>query len=283
MASISLSAPLPPPATPSLNVGPIAAAAPAAQVAAEAAGLPLPLAAPELPAPAAPPAADGAADGAAMRPDQVFMARQMAWPLADGAALATSWRALVRSYGAALAAREQQSRSGQLPAALLLLAGQDGRPPRQPELANAPPDAWRFTIHPSGPRAHQLRVITEEADQPPGRRRRPRAALRLELELEDGVRVTLQVEPLPEGLIVELCAPGAGQLERLRALQPELEAAIARSGLAVLRWRFRDSLPGGAVHARVPSAQAPGMFTLPVFRALAELALALPLQRAAEV
>jgi hypothetical protein len=281
MASISLSVPLPPPAAPTLNVGPILAAAPAAQVAAEAAGLPLPLAAPELPAPAAPPAADGAAAGAAMRPDQVFMARQMAWPLADGAALATSWRALVRTYGAALAAREQQSRSGQLPVALLL-AGQDGRPARQLELANAPPDAWRFTIHPSGPRAHQLRVITEEADQPPGRRRRPRAALRLELELEDGMRVTLQVEPLPEGLIVELCASGASQLERLRALQPQLEAAIARSGMTVLRWRFRDSLPGGAVHARVPSAQAPGMFTLPVFRALAELALALPLQRAAE-
>jgi hypothetical protein len=278
MASITLSVPLAPPAPLPLDVGRVAAAAPVALLASEAGALPLPASAPDLPAPAAPPAAEGAQIGAAMRPDQVFMARQMAWPATDGPTLATSWRALVRSYGAALASREQQSRSGQLSAALLL-AGPDGRPARQPELAGAPPDAWRFTVHPSGPRAHHLRVITEEADQPPGRRRRARAALRLELELEDGTRVTLQVEPLPEGLILELCAPGTLEMDRLRALQPQLEAAIARSGLAVLRWRFRDSLPGGAVHARVPSAQAPGMFTLPVFRALAELALALPLRR----
>jgi hypothetical protein len=281
MASINLSVPLAPPSPLSLDVGRVAAAAPVALLASEAGALPLPVAAPDQSAPAAPPTADGGENGAAMRPDQVFMARQMGWPATDGASLATTWRALVRSYGAALASREQQSRSGQLPAALLL-AGPDGRPARQPELLNAPPDAWRFTVHPSGARAHHLRVITEEADQPPGRRRRARAALRLELELEDGVLVTLQVEPLPEGLILELCAPGTTQLERLRALQPQLEAAIARSGLPVLRWRFRDSLPGGAVHARVPSAQAPGMFTLPVFRALAELALALPLRRATE-
>jgi hypothetical protein len=280
MASISLSVPLPPPVTPSLNVGPIAAATPVALAAAEAGVLPLPVA--ELVAPTPAPATDGAPDGAAMRPDQVFMARQMAWPLADGASLASAWRALVRGYGAALAAREQQAKSGQLPAALLL-AAYEGRLPRQQEPGGAPADAWRFTIHPGGPQAQQLRVITEEADRPPGRRRRPRAALRLELELEDGVRVTLQVEPLPEGLVVELCAPGASQLERLRALQPQLEAAIERSGLPVLRWRFRDSLPGGEVHARVPSAQAPGMFTLPVFRALAELALALPLRREGEI
>jgi hypothetical protein len=278
MASITLSVPLPPPTSPTLNVGPIAAAAPLAQIAAEAAALTLPAAELVAPAPTVLSAADAAPDGAAMRPDQVFMSRQMAWPMADGATLASAWRALVRTYGAALASREQQARSGQLPAALLL-AAQDGRLPRQQEIGGAPPDAWRFTIHPGGPQAQHLRVITEEADQAPGRRRRPRAALRLELELEDGSRVTLQVEPLPQGLVLELCASGTSQLERLRALQPRLEAAIERSGLTVLRWRFRDSLPGGAVHARVPSDQAAGMLTLPVFRALAELALALPLRR----
>jgi hypothetical protein len=276
MTSITLSVPLAPPSAPALGVGPVAAAAPVAAIAAEAELVSVAANAPELPAPGASPAPDAAPDGAAMRPDQVFMARQMAWPMADAATLAGSWRALVRTYGAALAAREQQSQSGQLPAALLL-AAQDARGPRQ-ELAGAPPDPWRFTVHPGGPRSQHLCVITEEADQPPGRRRRPRAALRLELELADGVRVTLQVEPLPEGLILELCAPGAAQLERLRALEPELDAAIARSGLRVLRWRYRDSLPGGAVHARVPAAQASAMFTLPVFRALAELALALPLR-----
>jgi hypothetical protein len=282
MASITLSVPLPPPLVPALDVGPIVPAAPVALIVAESQAAALPSAAPELPAPAAPPATDAMPDGAAMRPDQVFMSRQMAWPATDGASLANSWRSLVRNYGAALAARDQKERSGQLPPTALLLAGQDGRPTRQQESAATPADAWRFTIHPRGPRAQHLCVITEEADQPPGRRRRPRAALRLELELEDGVRVTLQVEPLPQGLVLELCAPGARELERLRALQPQLEAAIARSNLPVLRWRYRDSLPGTAAHARVPADQAPGMFTLPVFRALAELALALPLRRDAE-
>jgi hypothetical protein len=273
MASISLSVPLAAPLSPQLNVSPVAAAA---LIGAEAGALSLPTAEQAVSA-AAPPAA-AAPDGAAMRPDQVVMARQMAWPAADGASLATAWRALVRTYGAAMAAREQQARDGRLPAAALLAAA-DARALRQQKLASdAPVDAWRFTVHPRGSQDQHLQVITEEADEPPGRRRRSRAALRLELELADGERLTLQIEPLPQGLIVELGANGSGQLKRLRALQPELEAAIARSGLRVLRWHFRDSLSGGAVHARVPSDQAAGMFTLPVFRALAELALALPLR-----
>jgi hypothetical protein len=277
MASITLGVPLTPPIAPQLNVDPVAAAAPVASLlAAEAELLALPASQPLGAAPSM--TAEAAPDGAAMRPDQVFMARQLAWPLPDGQALAASWRALVRTYGAQLAAREQQARSGQLPGTLLM-AAQDPRLLRQQELPpGIPGEAWRFTVHASGAQAQHLRVITGEADQPPGRRRRARAALRLELELADGVCVTVQVEPLPEGLVVELCAPDASELARLQALQPELDAAIARAGLRVLRWRFRDSLPAGNVHARVPSGDAAGMLTLPVFRALAELALQLPLR-----
>lgn len=279
MSAITLSVPLVPPVAQPLNVGAVEAAAPVAFVAAEAEMLALP-AAQVLAAPA-PPTDAAAADGAAMRPDQVLMARQLAWPLRDGATLAASWRAQVRNYGSQLATREQQARAGQLPAALLM-AAQDPRLLRQQELApGAPADAWRFTVHAGASQEQHLHVIADEADKPPGRRRRARAALRLELELADGVRVTVQVEPLPEGLVLELCAPDEQQLERLRALQPALEAAIGRSGLRVLRWRYRDSLPAGAVHARVPSGDAAGMFTLPVFRALAELALLLPQRDAA--
>jgi hypothetical protein len=276
MTSITSIVPLPPPTVPALNVGRIAAATSVALFAADAEALPLPASGQTAGAEAA--SAGGAPDGAAMRPDQVFMSRQMAWPAADGSSLASAWRAQVRTYGTAMAAREQQARAGQLPATLLL-AAQNAPMMRQQALESGmPADAWRFTVHPRGSQEQQLHLITEEADKPPGRRRRPRAALRLELELADGERVTLQVEPLPEGLILELCAAGTRQLERLRAVKPALEAAIERSGLRVLRWHFRDSLPGGAVHARVPSDQAAGMFTLPVFRALAELALTLPLR-----
>lgn len=276
MSSISLGVPLPPPAAVPLNpaVAPVAPALPAALLAAEAEALALPQS--QAPAAAPAPAADAAPDGAAMRPDQVFMARQMVWPAPDGAALASSWRAMVRTYGSQLAAREQQSRSGQLPAALLL-AAQDGRPLRDAGLGAATPaDAWRFTVHAEGAQAHRLAVITGEPDQPPGRRRRARAALLLELELADGTRVTVQAEPLPGGVGIEVCAQGARAMERIAALQPALEDAVARAGLRVLRWRFRDSLPGAPAHAQLAASEAAMALSLPVFRALAELALLLP-------
>jgi hypothetical protein len=273
MATFSLTVPVAPPVSPRLDVAPVLPAAPVAVIAAEAEMLQLPLSEPL--APASTPAPAGGQDGAAMRPDQVIMARQLAWPNPGGEALAASWRTLVRSYGDKLDRREQQARAGQLPAELLL-AGQDPRQLRRQDLADTPPDAWRFTVHAGGPQEQRLNVISGEPDQPPGRRRRARAALRLELEMADGVRVTVQVEPLPEGLVMELCAPDAQALQRLRTLQPELEIAIARSGLRVLRWRYRDSLPFGKAHAQLPSTEAASMLTLPVFRALAELALLLP-------
>jgi hypothetical protein len=274
MASISLGVPLTPSVTlpPAPGVGPVTPAAPLALFAAEAEALPLPQAL----APAAAGAADPAPDGAALRPDQVFMARQMTWPAADGATLAASWRSMVRNYGAQLTAREQQARAGQL-APALLAAGQDPRVLRQPDLAGATPaDAWRFTVHTGGRQDRRLTVVTDEPDQPPGRRRRARAALRLELELADGTRVTVQADPLPDGIGLELCAPGARAMERLRELQPVLELAVARAGLRVTRWRFRDTLPPGQLHARLAASEAAAGLNLAVFRALAELALVLP-------
>jgi hypothetical protein len=275
MATISLSAPLSAPVTTPLNVGPIAAAAPVALAAAEAQALALP-AAHAAPA-AAEQAPPGNADGAAMRPDQVFMARQLAWPVQDGAALATSWRSLVLTYATQAATREREAQGGPLPAALLM-AAQEARVARQADSSSVPPDPWRFTVHAGGPREQHLRVTGGEPEQQPGRRRRARAALRLELVLDDGEAVAVQVEPLPAGLVMEVCALRADLLDRLRALEPQLEAAVQRSGLRVLRWRYHIGVPTGSFHARMPSNDATALLTLPVFRALAELALLLPLR-----
>jgi hypothetical protein len=280
MASTSLTVALAPPVAPSLNLGAVAAAVPVALVAAGAEDLPFPL--PQAQAQAAPPSAsaEGTQDVAAMRPDQALLARQLSFPVADGANLSASWRTMVRAYGAELANREQQARSGQLPAALFG-AGQDGRVLRQGDAQpGLYPDAWRFTVHAGDARPQQLRVITGEPDQPPGRRRRARAALRLELELADGTRVTVQVEPLPGGVALDLCAPDPHALARLRELQGALGQAVERSGLRVLRWTWRDTLPAGQIHARRPAADAASLLSLPVFRALAELALVLPAQAA---
>lgn len=277
MASLSFP-PLLPPVAPTLQVDAVAAAAPLALLEAEVESLPLPVPGTQAQAPAQ--AQPDAAESAAMRPDQLMMARQLTWPAPDGGALAGAWRDTVRNYGFQLVTRELQASAGLLPAALLL-AGQSGDPVlgglRRQDLQGTPFDAWRFTVHAGGPRDQILRVLDGEPEaQQQGRRRRARAALRLELVLDDGTVVTVQAEPVADGVKLELCAPGAHALARLRELQPQLYAAVRRAGLRVLGWTWRDSLPEGRAHARLPSSEAAAALSLPVFRAMAELALLLP-------
>lgn len=280
MSTIPSIVPLLPPTTPPLQVGAVTAVSPVSSAAFAAmadAGLPLPQSTP-LPAPAAP-AGDPAAvrqDGAAMRPDQVFMSRQLSFPQ-DGRTLASAWRSMVGNYGASLADRDLRARGTLAPAALLL--AQDGRVPGRALDAAAPADPWRFTVHAGSARDQHLQVLRRPADASAGRRRRPRAALRLELELADGTHVALQVEPVPGGVAIEMAAPGAAALQRLHAMQPALEAAVARAGLLVVRWRFVDAvLPAEPAHALLAADDAANVLTLPVFRAVAELALTLPAQ-----
>lgn len=268
---------LPPQATP-LAVGAVAAAAPVALTPFDGGEPPLPLSQPLAAAPAAP--AEPGPEGLAMRPDQVFLARQLHFQAADGRTLAASWQAMVRHYGKQVTDRELRTHAGQLPPAVLA-ANQEGRVLRQPDSAHLLQDAWRFTVHAGGSKDQHLDVVQEKADGPSGRRRHGRAALRLELELDDGTIVVVQVEPMPGGLALELCAPGAQALERLRALQPVLAGAVERAGLQVLRWRYRERLPLAPAHARLPSGDVVQVLTLPVFRAVAELALVLPRSHAA--
>lgn len=276
MNPLSLSAPLPPPTTPPLLANAVAAIAPVAFAAAEA-ELPLPHSQP-LANPQAAAAGAEHQDGAAMRPDQVFMSRQMVFPQADGRTLAGNWRSMVGNYGASLIERELRSRANALPPALLL-AGQEGRTPGRPLDGQLPADAWRFTVHAGSTQAQHLQVLRKGADGGSGRRRRPRAALRLDLALADGTHVAVQVEPAPGGVAIEMAAPDAATQARLRALQPALEAAVGRAGLLVVRWNFRTGIvPAGAAHATLAAEDAAEVLTLPVFRAVAELALMLPAQ-----
>ncbi len=273
-----ISFPLVPPITPQLSVGAVAAAAPVALAAGMADALPFPVAQAvpsAAPAPSAG-AAETATDGAAMRPDQLMMARQLHFARSDAGTLGTSWRSMMRSYGAQLLRREQQPAGVLLPI-MGLVAAQDGRMQRPPDTAPVmPADAWRFTVHAGAAREQHLSLVAEEADQAPGRRRRGRAALQLELELEDGTRVVVQLAPLPGGVALELCGNGAAALARLRELQPSLDQAVQRAGLQVQRWSFRDSLPAGPSHARLAAYEAENVLTPSVFRAIAELALVLP-------
>ncbi|MFC5509949.1 hypothetical protein ACFPOU_02265 [Massilia jejuensis] len=279
MNPLSLSAPLLPPTTPPLQAAAIAAIAPVAFAAADS-YLPLPQSQPLAnPQAAAVPGAEQQ-DGAAMRPDQVFMSRQMVFAQADGRTLAGNWRAMVGNYGASLAERELRARGGALPPALML-AGQEGRVPNRAFEGQLPADAWRFTVHAGSAQAQHLQVLRKGADagNGNGRRKRPRAALRLDLALADGTHVAVQVEPVPGGVAIDMAAPDAATLARLRALQPALDAAVRRAGLVVVRWNFRTGMaPGASAHAALAADEAADVLTLPVFRAVAELALMLPAQ-----
>ena len=268
---------LPPATVGPLLTNPIAAAAPVALLASSSGTPALPFSSPLGDGLLAPPpaAADPGAEGAAMRPDQALLARQLAYLPQDGATLARQWRFQARNIGSQLNSRALAASGGQLTPAQLAVAQQGQAVRASEQLLH--PDAWRFTVHAGEQRAQHLAVLARDADQPPGRRKRPRAALRLELELADGSTVVVQVEPLPQGVAIELCAASAGALEQLRRLQPELEKVMARAGVTVVRWQLRDSLPAGSSHASVANAEAAAeALTLDVFRAVTELALRLP-------
>ena len=219
------------------------------------------------------------AESASMRPDQLFMARQLAWPALDGAALAAAWRGMVTTYGLQLAALQQQAAGQQLPGSLLM-AGQFAPAPQatqQPAL-HWHPEAWRFVTQ-GAARPMTLRVLSGGIDQPPARRRRGKAALRVELTLPDGTRASVQLEALPEGVMMELATPFTSSMEQLRAAMPEIREAILRSGLTLVRTTLRHALAPARPLAD-PSGAA--MLPEPLFRAMADVALLLAMPASAE-
>jgi hypothetical protein len=221
--------------------------------------------------------ADGAGrDSAAMQVNQLLLARQLSWPAPDSLALAASWRVMVKTYATQLAAMQQQAHGQQLPAALFM-AGQEPaalRDGAQQALASGA-EAWRFAVYGWEGQQLTLRVLAGDPDQAPGRRRRGKVALRLELALADGSRVMVQIEPLPDGILLDLAATSAAALQQLREALPALAAAVGRAGLRILRCTIRDTLQPGRPHQDDPARAAAAGLTLPVFRAMAEVALLL--------
>lgn len=270
MASIQLAALLPVPVTPLAPVVQHGAPAfPALPVS-------VPLAAADLPGAALasqPVANPGAAmaDAASMRPDQLFMARQLAWPALDGATLALAWRGMVATYGAQLAALQQQAAGQHVPGSLLMSGQFPATQQAQQPALQWHPDAWRFVTQ--GPaRPMTMRVLAGGPDQPPGRRRRARAALRVELTLADGMRATVQLEMLADGVMMELAAPYTSSLELLRLSLPDLRVAIDRAGLTLMRTTLRHAL---APARPMTDSNAALALPAPLFRAMADVALLL--------
>jgi hypothetical protein len=279
MATIQPNQPILPP----LVVGSLAPLAPAGPLSPAAFAV-LPLAAAEAdapPLPAAAPAGNapgaGAAEGTtgAMQLDQLVLARQLTWPKPDAGLLAASWRTMVKTYGQQMASLEQQSRGQQLPASLFMAgqaaAARDGAVP----FAIADGEAWRFAAYGWGGQRLELRLAPGEPDEPPGRRRRGKVALRLELELAVGGRIRIQIEALPEGILLELAAASAQGLQHLRATLPEMAEALRRAGVRIVRCTLRDGLQAASAHHDYPMQAAAATLGLSVFRAMAEVALLL--------
>ncbi len=220
----------------------------------------------------APPAAStesSLAEVSSMRPDQLFMMRQLVWPQLNRTALASAWRSMVHARLALLAQPEKLQAQGSL---------QPGAPLAGPQAAVSQqmewhPDAWRFVI--SRPDQQiTLRVVDSGPDQPSRRRRRGRAALRVELTLADGSSVMIQLEALEDDVIMQLAAPHPKAMDHVRATLPRLREAITRAGLKLA------TVDVGLVLAPArPLRHAPafvsGALPAPLFSAMADLVMLL--------
>lgn len=225
------------------------------------------------------PNADGAGAGAmardssAMQVNQLFFTRQLVWQPPDAAQLAASWRVMVRTYGEQVASLQEHARGQHMPGALFM-AEQQGAGARLP----VPPDseAWRFAVYGWAGQRLLLRVLPggeDEEDAP--RRRHGKVALRIELTIDGLGRVIIQMEPSGDGILLELAADEAAALLMLRRMLPELAEVIRHAGLRLLRCRLNRVLHAQRLHSGFAMQNAANSLSLPLYQAMAQVALLL--------
>lgn len=212
-------------------------------------------------------------DPAAMRPNQVFLSRQLVWQPPDTNLMAASWQVMVRTYSDQRAAWLEQASGQHLPASLFMAdqSPRDARP-GMPLVTEMEP--WRFAVFAWGAERLVLKVVVkddEEYDR--NRRRRSRVALRLELMLPGIGRVVVQLEPASgNGVVMEIGALQTAAMQHMRDILPQLAAVVGRSGLTILRCRLRRELPSSAGEHAQPSRLHTAALTLAMFKAMAEVA-----------
>ncbi|WP_035373128.1 hypothetical protein [Pseudoduganella violaceinigra] len=231
-------------------------------------------------------AAAGAAAGAmlaqeslSMQPNQLFPLRQLVWHNPDTSLLAASWQVMVRTYSEQRAAMLQQNEGRHVPASLFMADPppavlRDSRP--YPGLISDL-DAWRFAVYAWGAEKLTLRVVArdpgeEEApDQP--RRRRPRVAVRLEMNLPDIGKVVVQMEPAELGVVLEIGAHTNEAMQQMRELLPQIATIIGRCGLQIVRARLMRELTPVNSLDNDPSRAQISLLSKAVFKAMAEVAV----------
>ena len=220
-----------------------------------------------------------AADPAAMRPNQVFLSRQLVWQPPDTAMMAASWQVMVRTYGEQRAAWLEQASGQHVPSSLFMAdhtpAAMQGRPglPLVTEM-----EPWRFAVYAWGAERLVLKVIVKDDDEPErgNRRKRSRVALRLELMLPGVGRVVIQIEPASgNGVVLEVGAAQTSAMQHMREMLPQLASTVSRSGLTILRCRLRRELPPATGEHSYPTRMHTAALTQAIFKAMAELAVLL--------
>jgi hypothetical protein len=220
-----------------------------------------------------------AGEAAAMRPNQVFLSRQLVWQPPDTNAMAASWQVMVRTYGEQRAAWLEQASGQHLPASLFMTDHtpstlRDGRP-GMPVVTEMEP--WRFAVYAWGAERLVLKVVVKDDEEyERDRRRRSRVALRLELMLPGVGRVVIQMEPASgNGVVLEVGAAQTSAMQHMRDMLPQLAAVVSRSGLSILRCRLRRELPASTGEHSYPSRLHTAALTQALFRAMAEVAVLL--------
>jgi hypothetical protein len=219
-----------------------------------------------------------AADPAAMRPNQLFLSRQLVWQPPDAAMMASSWQVMVRAYAEQRAAWLEQSNGQHVPSSLFMAdhtpnAMRDGRP-ATPLVTEMEP--WRFAVYAWGAEKLVLKVVVQEEEFERNRRRRVRVALRLELMLPGVGRVVIQLEPAAgNGVVLEVGAAQTSAMQHMREMLPQLAATVSRSGLTILRCRLRRELPPASGEHSHPNRLQAASLTQSIFKAMAELAVLL--------
>jgi hypothetical protein len=221
----------------------------------------------------------GTLEPSAMRPNQVFLSRQLVWQPPEAAMMAASWQTMVRTYGEQRAAWLEQAGGKHVPSSLFMAdhtpsALREGRPglPLVTEM-----EPWRFAVFAWGAERLVLRVVVnddEETDR--NRRRRGRVALRLELMLPGLGRVVIQMEPAGgNGVMMEVGAAHTSAMQHMREILPRLAGLVNRCGLTILRCRLRRELPPTSSEHPYPTRLHTAALTAAIFKAMAEMAVVL--------
>jgi len=215
-------------------------------------------------------------DPAAMRPNQIFLTRQLVWHPPDAALMAGSWFVMVRTYAEQRAAWLEQARGQRMPSSLFMAdSGENLREGRAPAPLVTEMEPWRFAVYAWGAEQLVLRVLARDAESGTDPRRRGRAVLRLDVMLPGVGRVILQMEPAGGGVILEVGAQQSAAMAHMREMLPRLAALVSRSGLTILRCKLMRELPQLSITRIYPTRNQAAALTPAIFKAMAEVAVLL--------